>query len=283
MMERVTAAALPDVQRFLRSHEGHALLPLTLLEQSGLGALDVWLRRTASGGVSDVLMRNTAGLVMPQCPTGPWDAAARALEGRRCTVILGPATQARALVEACGLSGVAGRVDRDEPFLTLELETLEIPPGPGRLLGIADAPRDTIIDWLRCYLEETLALTGNMATIAALENYDNYCAAGSHVVLMEDGVPLSMTGFSAHQPQTVQVDGVFTPKAFRCLGLARRIVALHLAQARQAGVTQAVLSASGPGAVRSYEAIGFRQTGTWSLCLFDPAQIPRLTVPEPAT
>jgi predicted GNAT family acetyltransferase len=116
-------------------------------------------------------------------------------------------------------------------------------------------------------------LTQNMAWIAALDDYDTYCEEDSHVVLMEGGVPLCMTGFNGHQPGVVQIGGVYTPPDMRGLGLARRALALHLAQARGEGVMRAVLSAASPAAVRAYTAIGFRQTGVWSLCLFDPAEV----------
>ena len=264
-----------EIVRFLREDVENALLPLSQLERFGMEgghirALDFWVA-VGARGITDVLAASGAGLVLPQCPSGDWARCAAALRGREVTTVLGPQEQVRGLVAAAGLEGQAGRVDRDEPYLTLSLDALHVPPGAGRIVPIAEVPRGVVIEWMANYLQETLGLGPGMAQIAALDDYESYCREASHVVLVEGGVPLCMTGFNGHQPGVVQIGGVYTPPEMRGLGLARRALALHLAQARAGGVARAVLSAASPAAVRAYEAIGFRRTGMWSLCLFDPA------------
>jgi predicted GNAT family acetyltransferase len=51
-------------------------------------------------------------------------------------------------------------------------------------------------------------------------------------------------------------------------GHARTAVALHLAEARAAGATRAVLFAATSAAVRAYLAIGFQPAADFSLVLF---------------
>jgi predicted GNAT family acetyltransferase len=77
-----------------------------------------------------------------------------------------------------------------------------------------------------------------------------------------------MTGFNAALPDIVQIGSVYTPPEFRGQGHARRALALHLAQARDQGVTTAILFASGPAAVRAYQSIGFRQIGEYAQVAF---------------
>jgi predicted GNAT family acetyltransferase len=66
----------------------------------------------------------------------------------------------------------------------------------------------------------------------------------------------------------VQVGGIYTPPALRGRGLARAAVALHLAEARNTGVSRAVLFAASPAAARAYTAIGFQPNGSFALVLF---------------
>jgi len=77
-----------------------------------------------------------------------------------------------------------------------------------------------------------------------------------------------MTSFNAELPDMVQVGGVYTPPEFRNRGYARLAVALHLDAARKTGVTRAILFASGDAAARAYRAIGFRQTGHYTITVF---------------
>jgi len=64
------------------------------------------------------------------------------------------------------------------------------------------------------------------------------------------------------------VGGVYTPPGQRGQGVARRVLAGHLAELREAGVRRAVLFSSDPAARRAYEAIGFQRCGSYALVLF---------------
>ena len=85
---------------------------------------------------------------------------------------------------------------------------------------------------------------------------------------MNGDKPVAMTGITVEANNTASIGGVYTPLASRRLGLARKAVALHMAEIRNRGMTKAVLSAANTAAARAYEAIGFSHIGTYSLVLF---------------
>lgn len=275
-MIRAAPAQQGEIADFLRTRTEQAMLPLATLDTYGMDgghprSLDVWIDRNAQGVITDVVTFNAAtGMVHPQCPNAPWDAIAAALRGREVAVIVGEGAQVSGLLAACKMTDATYHIDRDESFMTLSFDTLRVPAGQGEIVPLADAPRGAMMEWRAAYLQETLLLTPNMSRIKALEDYERLSAEGSHVVLMHGPSALAMSGFNAKQPGVVQIGGVYTPPALRGMGYARRIVALHLQQAARAGVQRAVLSAANPYAVRAYEAIGFRKTGVWRLCLLEP-------------
>jgi predicted GNAT family acetyltransferase len=76
-----------------------------------------------------------------------------------------------------------------------------------------------------------------------------------------------LSAFNAALPDIVQLGGIYTPPALRGRGFAKIAVAASLAAARDRGVSRAVLFTNNPSAVRTYEAVGFRRTGDYSLVL----------------
>ena len=86
-----------------------------------------------------------------------------------------------------------------------------------------------------------------------------------HFLLMDGDIPLTMTGFNPRLPDIVQIGGVYTPPAWRGRGLARRALALHLAQVQATGVQRSTLFAVSAVAARACRALGFREIGAWSL------------------
>jgi predicted GNAT family acetyltransferase len=140
-----------------------------------------------------------------------------------------------------------------------------VPDGPGDLVPLGEADRAVMVNWRRLYIEEALRTPPAKARHQAEADIAGYIAADTHRVLVGPDGPLALTGFNAQTPEIVQVGGVYTPKPLRGQGHARRAVALHLAEARAAGVGLAALFASGEPAVRAYQAIGFRRIGDWTL------------------
>lgn len=281
-MIRAGAQDAPQIAAFLTRHCDTSMFALSNLAQHGIDndhprALRCWLTR-ADRQITDALIITTEGMAMPQCPTfgrADWAGATQDTAGITLIGIIGPAAQARAFATAAGLSNAPATLNRDEPFMALDLSDLVIGAGPDRIIPLADAPRQIVFDWMTAYQVEALGSDLPEARLRAEHSLAAYLAAGSHVVLMLGDTPLAMTGFNARLPGIVQIGGVYTPPDLRNQGHARRAVALHLAQAKATGVTRAVLFSASLSAARAYAAIGFRQTGDWTLCLFDGPQVVR--------
>jgi GNAT superfamily N-acetyltransferase len=272
----------PEIAAFLTQHRDTSMFALSNLAQHGMGgahprALRCWLQRE-DGRITAAMIVTEEGMAMPQCPPfrgEDWAQAVAATAGLDLIGIIGPTAQTRAFAAAAGLQDAPATLDRDEPFMALSLAELEVPDGPGRIVPLADAPRQVVFDWMTAYGIEALGAERQLAAMRAEESLAAYLALGSHVVLMQDATPLAMTGFNARLPEIVQIGGVYTPPTLRNRGYARRAVALHLAQAKAEGAFRAVLFSASEAAARAYDSIGFRQTGHWTLCLFHGPQAVR--------
>lgn len=104
------------------------------------------------------------------------------------------------------------------------------------------------------------------------ENIERLHARAVLWVLEAEGRPVAMSGFNATLPDCVQVGNVWTPPELRRRGYARCAVAGTLLDAREAGVSRAILVAESPHAKRAYEALGFQRIGDYGLVLFDGPQ-----------
>lgn len=274
-MDRVTQADLPAVRAFLNGRIERAMFPLSNLADYGLDgdhayAPRMWARFDGDA-VTAVLTVSTNGTVIPLCAP---QLARPILRGREVSAVLGPAELCRPLIAALPLTDTPKVLDRDEPQFTLDLSALRVPDGPGRLAPLEAAEANQMIAWRAAYEAETLGAAPDRALAAGQRSYAAYVARGSHRVLLDGETPLATTGFNARLPEIVQIGGVYTPPERRSQGHARRAVALHLAEARGRGVTRATLFASGPPAVRAYDAIGFARIGTWTICLLkEPADV----------
>ena len=270
-MIRATLTDRAEIEAFLTPLAEYAMFPLFNLATYGMGgghpyAVSFWLIRT-SGQISDVLCQTDYGMVMPVLPSQDYAAAAGALHGRAVAGIVGPKHWARGLQISAGLTDAPSSLDQDEPQFLLHMSDLEYPDGPGDIAPLSQAPEDIIKDWMLDYQLRTLNTPPAAAAQRVHDSYRRYCDAKSHVVLMQDGIPLAMTGFNAHLPDIVQVGGVYTPPALRGKGYARRAIALHLARAKEQGVTRATLFSANDSASTASRALGFQQIGLWTSLL----------------
>ena len=276
MIHRATDADIAEIQDFLLSLAHQSMFPLSNLRTYGIDGDDafapsMWFRRDGVA-ISDVLTITRSGMVMPQCPTSP---ILDPLADRGLIGVIGPADQAGALRRAAGLMDVPATLDRVEPHFLLNLADLKVPDVEGDVIPFADAPKDMMIDWQIRYDVEALGATYEDAKLRALDVYDRRIAQSSHMVLVRNGECVSKAGLNAQLPNIVQVGGVYTPPELRGQGLAKRVVALMLEQARSRGVEQATLFAASDVAARSYLAIGFERVGDWNLTLFKGEQFAR--------
>jgi GNAT superfamily N-acetyltransferase len=271
-VRRAEVADIPAIRAFLGSRVEQAMFPLANLARHGVAgghprAMTFWV---AGDPLTGVLGLTDSGIVMANIPVAMVPDAARAMAGRMICGIVGPAGPSMALHDALGLADVPTLMAHQEPQFALDLVDLVLPPHDGlTLTPIAAAPRNVMIDWSTAYDVETLGARPDVARAEAPEELDSWIAAGSHVVLWRHGHPVARTGFNARLPGIVQVGAVWVPPDLRRQGLARAAVALHLAQAREQGVTRATLFAASDNAARAYVAIGFQQIGDWYLCLLD--------------
>jgi RimJ/RimL family protein N-acetyltransferase len=279
---RATTQDAPEIAAFLNAHQDTSMFALSNLAQHGMDgghprALRCWLRRE-DGQITAVMTVTEEGMAMPQCPSfqaDDWGQATAATDGLALIGIIGPTAQARAFAAAAGLTAAPATLNRDEPFMALSLSDLVVHRGTDQIVPLADAPRQTMFDWMIAYQVEALESGPREAAVRAEHSLAAYLANNSHVVLMQGETPLAMTGFNARLPGIVQIGGVYVPPTLRNRGHARRAVALHLAQAQAEGVSRAVLFSASEAAARAYRGIGFRQTGDWTLCLFDGPQVVR--------
>ncbi len=270
-MIRATEADRAEIEAFLMPRAEFAMFPLNNLARHGMAgghpyAVVVWLAR-AQGAVTDVLAQTEAGMVMPCLPSGDYTAAARALRGRAVSGFVGPKADVRGVEAALTLRGVIKTLDHDEPHFLLSLDTMVMPDGPGQIVPLTAAPPATIKAWMLDYQLAALNTPADQAEQRVADSYAQSTAQGSQVVLMDGDIPLAMTGFNARLPAIVQIGGVYTPPALRGRGLARRALALHLAQVQATGVQKATLFSASAMAARAYRALGFREIGAWSLIL----------------
>jgi RimJ/RimL family protein N-acetyltransferase len=268
-------ADLARVEGLLSRQIDMAMFPLANLRAQGLGqdgfpsdhphASRFWLLPDAG-----LVALSRGGMLMPlfgdACDPAPLRAV---LRGQRVEGALGPARAVRTLLSALGLTAEPSRKDEDEPAFALDLASLSIPVRPGAaLVPAADAHRPLLLAWREAYHTESLGTPAEEARTLAKADVDRMIDRGNHRLLLADGQPVALTGFNAALPDIVQVGGVYTPPALRGRGHARLAVALHLAEARAAGVARAVLFAASPAAARAYRAIGFQPNGSFALVLF---------------
>lgn len=272
-----TAADRPAIEAFLTRHIATSMFPLSNLRVHGMAgghprAVRFWVRWRA-GMLTDVLTVSDDGILFPQCPTGPWGEVKIVLAGTLVRGFLGGGAQVASLRQALRLTDRGG-IDTVEPLYRLPLTDLQMPDVTGFKLGpLADAPRKLVVDWRRAYLEEVLPMPGEDLSMKADTEIAGYIAADTHRVLYDKGVPVAMTGFNAVLPEAVQIGGVYTPPALRNRGLARRALAMHLAETRENGVDHAILFAASAQAARAYEALGFERKGDFSLVNFEKPQV----------
>lgn len=267
------------VETLLARQTDMAIFPLANLRAHGLGQGDFatdhphatrfWLVGNPLGNGGLVALSRDGMLMSHMTESCDLAPLRPILAGHVVKGALGSADAVRPLLAALGLSGLPARKDEDEPAFALDLDTLWVPDQPGARLVPANASlRALLVDWRAAATVETQAMPAHLAEAQAATDVDSWIARDSHRVLELGGAPVALTGFNAVLPDIVQVGGVYTPPALRGRGHARLAVALHLAEARNKGVSRAVLFAASPAAARAYRGIGFEPNGSFALVLF---------------
>lgn len=270
----VTEADLAWIEPFLREHVQSSMFLLGNLSSAGLNGAGpygtrLWCQTGGAQGLFGVTNSGYLLLQAPQATSEEWQATEpfwRDLDLAGCS---GEARQVADFLQATGLGQRPMVLNPDEPGYALSLESMKMPECSGfSMVSVSEDNRALAEGWRAAFHSEVLGTPDAHCADAAKTDIANYIARDSHRVLMRDGIPVAMTGFNAQVPDVVQIGAVFTPPELRGQGLARRAVALHLAEARGKGVTQAILFAANDAAARAYEAIGFERRGSMSMAMF---------------
>ncbi len=268
-------AEAAEIAHFLRGHLDRAMFALSNLAHHGMGRagryqMRFWLKRTDST-IKAAVGLSAAGMLLPVLPgVGRHEMAdlRAALAGEWIAGIIGVPDWARSLRVALGLPQTAIEHAVEEPGFALDLADLIVPDAQGlTLCRPGDRDRALLILWRAAYRGEVMGTPPDRCEAEAAEDIDHNLAHDSHRILLKDGVPVATTGFNAILPEAVQIGGVYTPPELRGRGYARAAVALHLTEARAAGIPRAVLFAANAPAARAYQAIGF-QPSDRALMLF---------------
>src|SRR4029079_13272374 len=193
--------------------------------------------------------------------------------GRPVTGLSGPLEQVREARSELQLDHAAVALDRAEWLYALDLSQFVIPEPLSNGTVVCRPPRPeeraTLCAWRLAYDIELLGATDSPSTRQRSEEFlDAQIAEGNAWVAVVEDTPVSLSAFNAALPDMVQLGGIYTPPALRGRGFAKAAVAASLLVARQRGSSRAVLFTQNPSAARTYEAIGFRRIGDYSLVLF---------------
>lgn len=266
---------IPALQGFLYRHIKSSMFPLGNLQDYGLNgsharSMNFWLLGDTLRGAFGI---TNEGMILPQCPALSDEEIAAVLDlirGRKIIGVVGDTAQVRQIIRNAGWQDRSAGFNDEEPAFSLDLNALILPKVQGAdLVPLAAVDCDLAIGWRRGYLLETPGLIKDDLDQQAQNDVERYLQRNSHRVLLQNGQPVAMTGFNATLPDVVQIGGVYTPPDLRGRGYARTAVALHLSEARAAGVSRAILFAASNAAARAYIAIGFAPAGTFSLVLFN--------------
>lgn len=276
------------IEAFLRAHEQTSMLPLANLADHGLTgdaslATQFWLHEQA-GRITGALGLSRGGMLLPQLPhMTDWGPVVGILRGKTLIGAIGDRDQTRACLAALGLAGKSAQHDVDEPGFQLHMDRLVMPDYDGMALHRPNKlDIGVMVHWRSIYQKDLMGTPRDRCRALAKRDVLGFLDRDNHRFLYVNGQPVAMTGFTARLSDVVQVGGVFTPRALRGRGYARRAVALHLAEARNQGILRAVLFAANDAAATAYEAIGFSRNGHIAMVVFDTPQKVIVDRPNPA-
>lgn len=258
---------------FLTRHAETTMFMRAGLARFGLSGSDhphaaqFWVE-DKDGEIIGVFSRSNAGF-LNACGEGAtfWQGFHDAMQGRQVAGLNGAAKLVEGMRSVLALEDADYDLNRVEPLYRLHLHHL-IDPGPAEIRKPQASDAALLTRWFRTYHIEALGAVDNEAlTQVIADRVDTTIATGHVRLLIENGTPAAMTAFNAQLPDMVQIGGVYTPPEARGQGLARRVVAAHLKEARAAGVQTAILFASGNAACRAYESIGFERIGDYTLAI----------------
>lgn len=208
-----------------------------------------------------------------------WRAALQGA-GRPLCGLLGPNDQVSAVGAALRLDKAATnsgaiQLDQTEKLYKLALHDLVIPQHlrtgrfRGRRIELCDL--DLVADWRTGFEVESLGQDDSPELWQQVRESIKRTMHEGHTWILEDrGKPVATSAFNTSIAEAVQIGGVWTPPELRGRGYGRAVVAASLLDARDRGVSAAILFTGEDNmpAQKAYEALGFRHIGDYRLILF---------------
>ncbi|HEU4578539.1 MAG TPA: GNAT family N-acetyltransferase [Polyangiaceae bacterium] len=268
-----------QLEAFLRARRESSMFLRANAKRGGLhpaACTDVFVAAFEAGEITGVAAQGASGMLLIQAPVAAVADLTRAcvsISQRPVTGLAGPAPQVEQARLALALRTEDASYHRDEWLYGLDLCDLRVPSALSSGLVGARAPlpgeRDTLCAWRLAYDLESLGSSDSEQTRQRSAHFlDQQIADGNAWVAVESGAPVSLSAFNAALPDIVQLGGIYTPPELRGRGFAKVAVAAALLAARDRGAERAVLFTSNPSAVRTYEALGFRRTGSYAIALY---------------
>jgi ribosomal protein S18 acetylase RimI-like enzyme len=215
------------------------------------------------------------GMLLVQAPVDVEQVARAVVEhsGRPVTGLSGPAAQVDAARRALGLEHRPAPKHGQEELFALDLRDLIVPAPLADGRWSCRRPRenelDLVADWRLAFYAEALHRPDAPGLRdEAAEDIRLIHDRGMDWLLTDGDRPVAYSAFNARLPDIVQIGGVWTPPTLRGRGYGRTVVVGSLLDARNDGVTRAVLFAEREDAKRAYRGIGFRVVGEFGLVLF---------------
>lgn len=281
----LTAGDEDQLEQFLGAHRDTSMFLRSNARRAGLAYEGAAYQAVYVGAFQDGTLAGVAahawnGLMLFQAPGGPETVAAVARacaerSGRRVTGFAGPLAQVKAGRAALGLADAPAATDGCEWLYAMDLADIIVPAAleNGSIVCRPPRPdeRELLRDWRFAYHIETLGSPDSEETRQQSTAFVDTQSADGDLWVATDAsagpAPVSLAAFNATLPDIVQPGGIYTPPALRGRGYAKAAVAHSLLVARERGASRAVLFTENPNAARSYEAVGFRRTGDYSLVL----------------
>jgi RimJ/RimL family protein N-acetyltransferase len=275
----LTPADESRLEEFLAAHRDSSMFLRANLHRGGIAYQGapfqaIYAAAFRGGDVLGVAAHCWNGWLLLQAPEQTAELARACVEwsGRDVTGLSGPFEQVGRARSALGLADAEAALEGDEWLYALDLSDLVIPDARPDAAIVCRAPRpeerDMLREWRVAYDIETMGATDSPEhRKRSAEFLDAQIEEGNAWVAVEAGAPVSLSAINASLPDIVQLGGIYTPPGLRGRGYAKLAVAASLIAAFERGASRAVLFTRNPSAVRTYEALGFRRAGDYSLVL----------------
>lgn len=259
----------PRIEAFLRAHADSSLFLRSNLRAAGLvydgqPQQGTWVAQEEQGALVGIVCHAWNGNLLFQAPNHAVDLARFAQEQSRRKVegLVGPWEQLEQARRALDLDAIPPTFSALEDLFALPLARLIVPSGDWECGRVTPEDVEVAAERRSAFIVEALGQKPNRSRESV--------TAGNYFVLRIEGRIVSSGCFNAQLPDCVQLGGIYTPPAERNRGHARKLVAGMLREAREKGVTRAVLFTNhdNMGAQRAYKAVGFQRVGDYGLVLW---------------